>query len=162
MAPARFGIGMFAGVLLLAGCAASSGTMKDRTAVAPLRTAALLRFADVPVPVGFQFIDNESFAFQNELARVGLLKYAGRAEIDRVVQFYREQMPLYNWTFLNLLEYESRVLNFEKTDQTCIITIGHRGDRAQVTIAVAPKGNSSRTVRHTATTSGALSQSQEP
>ena len=152
---ARQTIGMLLGVLLLAGCASSSGVAKNRTVVPPLQTAALLKFSDVPVPVGFQFVDNESFAFQNELARVGLLKYAGHPAMDRVVQFYREQMPLYNWTFLNLLEYESRVLNFEKPDQTCIITIGKRGDRTQVTIAVAPKGSAAKTVRRS---SGTLTQ----
>ena len=138
--------------MLISGCAVSSESAKDRTMVAPLQTAALLKFSDVPVPVGFQFMDNESFAFQNELARVGLLKYAGRPAIDRVVQFYREQMPQYNWTFLNLLEYESRVMNFEKPDQTCIVTIGKRGDRTQVTIAVAPKGNAAKATRRSATT----------
>ena len=148
----RLGYGVVIGALLVSGCAAPSESAKDRTMVTPLQTAALMKFSDVPVPVGFQFLDNESFAFQNELARVGLLKYAGRPAIDRVVQFYREQMPQYNWTFLNLLEYESRVMNFEKPDQTCIVTIGRRGDRTQVTIAVAPKGSAARATRRSATT----------
>ena len=131
--------------LAMAGCVAStSTTAANERAAAPLHAAALLKFSDVPVPMGFQLLDNESFAFQNEAARVGLLKYIGRPEIDRVVQFYLEQMPLYHWTFLNLLEYESRIINFEKPEQTCIITVGKRGDRTQVTLAIAPKGGSIR------------------
>ncbi len=122
----------------------STAAAKDRATATPLHTASLLKFSDVPIPVGFQLVDNESFAFQNEMTRVGLLKYAGRPEADRVVQFYLEQMPLYHWTFLNLLEYESRIINFEKPEQTCIVTVGKRGDRTQVTIAIAPKSGSAR------------------
>ena len=143
----RWHAGM-AAVLLLAGCASTSATSTERAPAAPLQTSALLKFADVPVPVGFQLVDNESFAFQNEITRVGLLKYRGRPDVDRVVQFYREQMPLHQWTLLNLLEYESRVLNFEKPDQTCIVTVGRFGDRTQVTIAVAPKGGAARLSGH--------------
>ena len=133
-------------LLCVAGCASPSSVSpaKERASTAPLQTAALLKFSDVPIPVGFQLIDNESFTFQNELARVGLLKYVGRPTADRVVQFYLEQMPLYQWRFLNLLEYESRIINFEKPEQTCIVTVGKRGDRTQVTIAVAPKSGTAR------------------
>ena len=135
------------GLLLVAGCATAGATSQQALPLAPLQAAATLKFSDVPVPVGFDVIENESFAFQNELARVGLLKYAGRPAIDRVVQFYREQMPLYNWGLLNVLEYEARILNFEKPDQTCIVTVGRRGDRTQITVALAPKSGAFRAPR---------------
>ena len=132
-------IGGWLSLVLVAGCATAGVTSQQALPLAPLQTAVTLKFSDVPVPVGFDAIENESFAFQNEATRVGLVKYWGRPSVDRVVQFYREQMPRYHWALLNVLEYESRILNFEKTDQTCIVTIGRRGDRTQVTIALAPK-----------------------
>ena len=137
-------------VLWSAGCA-SIATSTNRPVTTPqsLQTAALLKFPDVPVPVGFQLVDNESFAFQNPLMRVGLLKYLGRPPGDQVVEFYREQMPLHQWSLLNLLEYEARILNFDKTEETCIVTIGKRGDRTQVTIAVAPKSGAAKVMRKT-------------
>ena len=139
---------MFIGVLWLGtGCVSTTSSSQQVTAMPSLQTATLLKFPDVPVPVGFQLVDNESFAFQNTMMRVGLLKYTGRPTIDRVVQFYREQMPLHQWVLLNLLEYEARILNFDKADETCIITIGKRGDRTQVTIAVAPKGGAAKAMR---------------
>ncbi len=108
-------------------------------------TAKFLKFDDVPIPAGFKLIDNESFSFQNDQMRVGLLKYAGMPEADRVVNFYKEQMPLYNWDLINVIEYGQRVMNFERRDQTCIITIQPQSTRTVISIAVAPKAHTTMT-----------------
>ena len=93
----------------------------------------------------FNIINNESFVFQNDRMRVGLLKYAGSPDANRVVAFYKEQMPMYNWDLINVIEYGERVMNFDRADQTCIITIQPLSTRTVIAIAVAPKSGTNMT-----------------
>ena len=139
-----------AAILFLSGCATFTKG-RSQSAISPkanqLEVSTLLKFDDLPVPDGFKFIANESFAFQTQGVRVGLLKYEGRANPDAVVKFYKDQMPLYNWKVVNLIEYGRRVLNFEKNGQTAVVTIDAKGNRVSLTLAVSPRSESSATAK---------------
>ena len=129
--------------VLLSGCASMKGMFKGRSSTAgvsqPPEVSAILKFDDIPVPDGFKFIASESCAFQTQDIRVGLLKYEGRSDPDMIVQFYKEQMPLYNWKVVNIIEYGKRLLNFEKDGQSAVVTIESRGSKTVITIAVTPR-----------------------
>lgn len=130
-------------VFLFSGCAtmggrdslSDGGDRRERE----LSVSSLLRFDDIPAPSGFNILDSESFAFQNDVTRVALLKYIGGKRADQVVWFYKEQMPLYNWNPINIIEYERRILNYEKEGESCIVTIESRGRKSVITIAISPK-----------------------
>lgn len=129
-------------LLLISGCATTYEARsydKDSASDTALDVASVLRFDDVPVPVGFKILDSESFAFQNDVTRVALLKYAGSRHADQAVWFYKEQMPLYNWSPINIIEYERRILNYEKESESCIVTIESKGRKSIITIAISPK-----------------------
>jgi hypothetical protein len=98
----------------------------------------------VPIPAGFKILDAESFAFQNDTTRVALLKYTGSKPADTIVLFYNEQMPLYNWNPINIIEYERRILNYENSSESCIVTIETRGGKSIITIAISPKSRPMR------------------
>lgn len=125
-------------LFFLAGCATTSKS-SDPTQVPALEPAALLKFSDIPVPAVFKFAPEESYAFQTTGFRAGLLKYNGKAGGEQAVVFFKEQMPLYNWQLLNIVEHGRRMLSFEKENETCIITIDEKGNRADITVSVAPK-----------------------
>ena len=127
---------------VLSGCITTSGRSSKITNMSKgLEVSALLKFDDIPVPNGFNFMAVDSFAFQTKNVRVGLLKYEGRANPDEVVQFYKEQMPLYNWKTVNIIEYERRILNFEKDGQSAVITIDGKGNKSSLVIAVSPRSD---------------------
>jgi len=136
-------------VFSVAGCAAIKGRgaseLEEEEGYAPttLAVTAKLRFSDVPVPAGFKLIQNKSFVFQTEETRVALMKYSGRAKLQDLVDFYKEQMLLCNWELLNIVEYGRSVLNFERSRQSCIITIESKGMKKIITISVAPKAKGS-------------------
>jgi len=135
-------------VLLFAGCATSGSVSgDDMKALKTLDVSTSLKFEDVPVPSGFKMIASQSFTFENDVLRVGILKYKGRASGDHVVNFYKDQMPLYNWRFTNMLEYGKKILNFERDDQDCIIIIEPQGMSVFVTITVAPKSGRATTYK---------------
>jgi hypothetical protein len=106
-----------------------------------LEPAAIFKFNDVPVPMGFRSLPQNSYFFESSGVRVGVLKYHGKkANADQVVNFYKEQMPMYNWTLLNIVEYGERLLNFERENESCIITISPKSsENVYITIAVGPK-----------------------
>lgn len=131
-------------VMLIAMAMAGCATTRERggdlgETPKALDVAMALKFEDVPVPAGFRAVTNESFTFQNDILRVGILKYYGRANPEQIVNFYKDQMPLYNWRFLNILEYGRRIMNFDREDQTCIVVVEGSRFNTYITITVGPK-----------------------
>lgn len=133
---------LLTGILILAGCATSH--QKNNPSVNPqiLEPQAMLKFSDVPVPVGFKMILRESYSFQSGGVRVGLLKYQGKANVDQVINFYKDQMPMYNWNLLNIIEFNERLLNFDRETETCIISLLPKGNNVLLTISIGPKPQS--------------------
>jgi len=104
-----------------------------------LSVASILKFEDIPTPSGFKILDKESFAFQNDKSRVALLKYYGAKNAEQVLAFYKEQMASFNWSLVNIIEYDKKILNYENSEESCIITIQPQGGKSMVTVALSPK-----------------------
>lgn len=127
-------------VLLLFGCAGVSnkeGTIPKNAGL--LEPSSMLKFTDVPVPVGFKLLPQNTYSFESSGVRVGVLKYQGKANPDQVVNFYKEQMPMYNWNLLNVIEYGERLLNFERENESCIVTLLPKGNAVTITVSLGPK-----------------------
>jgi len=143
----KIGIADFAVVCILSVALTGCGTLgknrpSDESAVPEnisLSAARQLKFEDIPVPSGFKIIAKESYVFHNDYLRVGLLKYSGRAKGDQITKFYKEQMPLYNWETVNIIEHGTILLNFEKADESCIITVDSTFGSSSITIALSPR-----------------------
>lgn len=126
--------------LLLTGCATTNQT-NDPTLSNPagLKTQSILKFSDVPVPVGLKSLPLDSYSFESSGVRVGVLKYRGKGNPDLIINFYKEQMPLYNWNLINLVEYGQKLINFEREGESCIITLEPKGSSVTLTISLGPK-----------------------
>jgi hypothetical protein len=127
-------------LLIISGCATTDNSdFKSPGSVAPLKTQAILKFTDIPVPVGLKPLPLESYSFESSGIRVGALKYIGKANPDQVITFYKDQMPMYNWYLVNIIEYGQRLLNFERETESCIISIQPKGSSIILTISLGPK-----------------------
>ncbi len=126
-------------LIVLAGCAMDMQSGKATINPALLEPQANLKVSDAPVPAGFKLIPQESYAFEAAGVRVSLLKYQGKANIDQVVSCYREQMAMYNWNLLNVVEYGQRLLNFDRETETCIVSLMPKGSSVIITISIGPK-----------------------
>ena len=104
-----------------------------------LEPQAILKFSDVPIPEGLKPLPQTSYSFENAGVRVAVLKYQGRANIDQLINFYKEQMPMYNWNLINIIEYGQRFLNFERENETCIVTLVAKGRKVVITASLGPK-----------------------
>ncbi len=93
---------------------------------------------DIPVPARFRFIPKESYSFESSGVRVGVLTYRGKATADQVLNFYKEQMSMNSWMLLNIIEYNQRIMNFEKNNESCIVTLLPSGSSVTVTVYIGP------------------------
>ena len=135
-------------VFATSGCATSGSRRSSDTEMPKtLQVATLLKFQDVPVPSGFKIIPADSYVFDNEITRLGILKYSGRARTSKVTSFYRDQMPLYNWRFINLMEFNTCIINFDREDQTCTIIVEPGHLSTFITVSVAPKAGRASTYK---------------
>ena len=120
----------------LYGCA----TMQEQpTSAQGLAASSMLRFNDVPYPAGFKILTEKSFILESGNVRAGVLKYTGKGNVEDIVRFYKTKMPTYNWALLNILEYGERMLNFERENEGCLITIKSKGRRVDISVSLAPK-----------------------
>jgi hypothetical protein len=124
--------------ILISGCALFS---KEDTSSASgiLQTQANLKFQDIPVPAGFKLLPQDSYSFENSGVRVGVLRYQGKASLEQVLSFYKEQMPMHNWNLLNVMEYGDCIMNFERETESCIVNIASKGSGSIISISLGPK-----------------------
>lgn len=104
-----------------------------------LEPSGVVKFSDVPVPAGFRLIPQSSYSFESSGVRVGVLKYQGKADIEQVINFFKEQMPMYSWNLLNVVEYGERLMNYERENETCIISIMPKGRNITITMSLGPR-----------------------
>ena len=112
---------------------------KDVTTTTILEPSLAFKFSDVPVPAGFKALPQDSYSFESSGVRVGVLKYQGKIDADRVVNFYKEQMPMYNWNLLNIIEYGQCLLSFERENEICVINLAPKGGGTIITVSLGPK-----------------------
>ena len=133
-------------VFILAGC--TEVVKKDNqpgTTSGLIEPQSVSKFGDIPVPSGFKLLPQNSYSFENSGIRVGLLKYQGKGDPEQLINFYKEQMVMYNWRLLNIVEFGERMLNFDRDQETCIITIQPKGGKnLLITVAVGPKAQSGK------------------
>ena len=129
---------IFVLIFIIAGCASLSPQQNpgEPQSLQPRMDAS---FSDIPVPLNFNLQNQSSYSFQGAGMRVALLTYKGKADLQSVINFYTEQMPIHNWMLLNIVEHNQRLLNFEKQGETCIINLLASGRNITVTISLGPK-----------------------
>jgi len=130
---------LFLALMLLSGCASLQKNDAQGSASTLLEPQAVLRFADIPVPAGFKIVAKESYSFENAGTRVAVLKYQGKVDADRVVSFYKDQLPMYNWNLVNVIEYNERLMNFDRDSESCIVSVFPKGSSSTIIISLGPK-----------------------
>ena len=126
-------------VMALLGCASTATKGEGIETPALLESQAMLKFPDIPIPAGLKLVAEDSYSFESPGVRVGILRYRGKVNSQQVVNFYKEQMPMYNWNLLNIVEYGECLLNFERDTETCIVKLTPRGKLVTMVITIGPK-----------------------
>jgi len=126
-------------VAIMVGCAGPRlGAKRQRLLPSPHPVVA-----DIPVPTGFEIVDQASEDRPGDRQRYLRHRYRGKADKGIVKTFYQEEMPLVRWTLISDSEVDGRILmRFTKGTESCSVTVEDdvRGlaRRVAVEVAIAP------------------------
>ena len=62
--------------------------------------------------IRFRFRERGSYIFNNNY-RVAKIRYSGARRLEQVEAFYKDQMPLSEWTFVGVSGARKRVIEFQ-------------------------------------------------
>lgn len=141
--PARWGVMLgLVGTLAVAGSAGchdiNSPGPRGTTRLSPRPTPYL---TGIPVPSGFQLIDENTEDYESGGQRTARHWYEGSADIYAVRNFYREQMPLVGWNRVSDQNIKGTItIRFENKKEACTATITEAGTfgRCRIQIVVMP------------------------
>ncbi len=135
---------------LAVGCNGSGGAggpaaaaPADATELAAEATPAI---PDVPLPLGFKYVENRSYSSAAPGVRMIVHVYEGPKDKFAVARFYRKQMPLSGWQIKNETDVLAvKTLEFTKESESCRITLQDGGlfTKTEVRVHVFP-GTGSR------------------
>ena len=81
------------------------------------------RFEDVPIPSGMTLSRKESFIYETRDTKTGLLVYEGKGETEKLVLFFKQQMPKYQWRLISNFELHNVMLTFVKEGWIAVVYI---------------------------------------
>ncbi|MFH1623896.1 MAG: hypothetical protein ABID54_01920 [Pseudomonadota bacterium] len=131
-------------LILLSGCStilkdvSSSGEVSEAK---PLKTEPLpiyYDFEDISVPPELKLDRERSFIYETPTVKAGILVFKGRVDVDSLVSFFKENMVKDNWNFINSFKYKGYILNFQKEDRSCLITLYDKMFNTIVEMRVGP------------------------
>ena len=114
-------------------------TVRDREPEVKQTIATSYRFEDIPLPPGMTLNRKESFLYETRATKTGLLIYEGRGEMEKVSNFFKQQMPKYQWRLVSNFELHNVMLTFIKEGWSSIIYIlPQEGEMKRIEIRVGP------------------------
>ena len=132
--------GLLALVLVVAAALGGCQLFENRTATADDRLMAQQRpvIPDLPVPAGFKMDLKHTFYNSASGMRTGYVTYDGRADGPRLMEFFKDNMPISGWALVREStdpNTGSFILQFEKEGEGAgvKITPGHFSSEFVVT-----------------------------
>ncbi|MGQ9648593.1 MAG: hypothetical protein ACUVXJ_00600 [Phycisphaerae bacterium] len=118
----------------------SSGSSNKSGGLKQLNPRGVAFLEEIPVPDGFQLVDEHSMDHESAGQRMARHEYKGRADPFAVREFYRQRMPQMGWERLSDQSVKGVItMRFEKKLEACTIQIrsGHFG-QSIVNVEVVP------------------------
>jgi hypothetical protein len=128
-------------IIGLYGCADlfSSRTVREREAEVRQPIPTSYRFEDIPLPPGMTLNRKESFIYETRTTKAGLLIYEGKGEMEKLANFFKQQMPNYQWRLVSNFELHNVMLTFIKEGWSSVIYIIPQQDETKrLEIRVGP------------------------
>jgi len=129
-------------ILLMAGCTSLEpyDSQSGSPQVEPPSSLSV-RFANVPIPPGFDLDRSKSFIYESGSGsvKVGKLHLTGWNSPDEVIEYFRNEMVSKGWHSISIMEQKTTVMVYEQETQVCTITVEPSFGKTQVQINVGPK-----------------------
>ncbi len=114
-------------LLLVSGCAPSP----KPEAATPVQGPG-----EIPIPPGFQKVEEESVLIAFGGFQAGLVVYQGKREPSWAVEFYRGVLPSQGWTLVASFISKDAILVFTKERQACVISISGSSSATRLEVRV--------------------------
>jgi hypothetical protein len=112
---------------------------RERPAAGKEPIATSYRFEDIPIPSGLTLNRKESFIYETKTTKAGLLIYEGKGEMEKLANFFKQQMPNYQWRLVSNFELHNVMLTFIKEGWSSVIYILPQEDEMKrIEIRVGP------------------------
>src|SRR4030042_1661123 len=117
----------------------SSRTVREREPEVKQPILTSYRFEDIPLPPGMTLNRKESFLYETRATKTGLLIYEGKGEMEKLSNFFKQQMPNYQWRLVSNFELNNVMLTFMKEGWSSVIYIIPKEDEMKrIEIRVGP------------------------
>jgi len=117
----------------------SVATVREREPEVGQAIPTSYRFEDIPLPPGMTLSRKESFIYETRATKAGLLIYEGKGEMEKLANFFKQQMPNYQWRLVSNFELHNVMLTFIKEGWSSVIYILSQQDETKrIEIRVGP------------------------
>jgi hypothetical protein len=114
-------------------------TIRDREPEVKQTLSTSYRFEDIPLPPGMTLNRKESFLYETRTTKAGLLIYEGKGEMEKLSNFFKQEMPKNEWRLVSNFELHNVMLTFIKEGWSSIIYIlPQDGEMKRIEIRVGP------------------------
>jgi hypothetical protein len=134
-------------ILLLvgSGCAAlqksedNSGEAEEKKSEVKTPTPVYYDFADILFPAELSLDRKNSFVYSTPSFSAGVLVFEGYVQGESLVNFFTTNMPKDGWILKSSFRYRRVILNFEKDQRSCLVSVAEYPLKSRVEIWVAPQ-----------------------
>ena len=98
-----------------------AGTSEEEQAV-----QQIYRFTDIPVPENFKIDRKKSFIYEAGSIKAGIITYSGWSNLEKLVDFYKNEMLKYDWEILSIFEHTGVTLIYIKEGWNCTVRLSSK------------------------------------
>jgi hypothetical protein len=135
----------FMGLIALAAALTACAYFEKDPAAKPAAQKKLpdnYEFEDVLVPREIDLDKEASFVYRAEGLKAGLLRFAGRVEMNSLMRFFANNMPKDGWRMVSQFRSPQSLMLFQKGNRMCVIAIEDADFRTFTDIWVVPLNES--------------------
>ncbi len=96
-------------------------------------------FADILIPSELSLDKKNSFVYSTPSFAAGVLAFEGYVQGDSLVNFFTANMAKDGWSLKSSFRYRRVILNFEKGERSCLVSVAEFPLKTRVEIWVAPQ-----------------------
>ena len=96
-------------------------------------------FVDILIPAELSLVKKSSFVYSTPSFTAGVLVFEGYVQGESLVNFFSTNMPKDGWTLNSSFRYRQVILNFEKDERSCLVSVEEFPLKTKVEIWVAPQ-----------------------
>ena len=102
----------------------------------PPPTGQYLDFDDVKIPAGLDLDRDESFVYESQSIKAGVLTFSGMQKVTDMLTFFQDNMVRDGWKQMSSFKYRKNILIYTKPGKVCLIVVVYPPPFNKITVEV--------------------------